>query len=166
MPVRRLLDAPLRLGFVLGLVFGVVNLVFSWLRPLSDDSVVALLRFYGPMFFAWGFIAFRSARRSGRWWRGVAAGAIVAFGTFCIFDVLNLVRVNAFLAELTGRPDWQSMMQRFRGSGSDSLRVFVTLDYLKDAPIKIGAASTIGAIVGAIGGAIGCVRFSRVAAAA
>jgi hypothetical protein len=164
MLARRLLDAPLRSGFVLGVVFGAINLVLSWFRPLSDDSVGALLRFYGPMFFAWGFVAFRAARLSGQWWHGVAAGAIVAFGTFCVFDVLNLARVNVFLADLTGRADWQSMMERFKVSGSDSLRVFVTVEYLKDAPLKIGVASTIGAIVGAIGGAIGCVRFSRVEA--
>jgi hypothetical protein len=42
--VTPLLDAPLRMGLLLGVVFGVINLLFSWLRPLSDDSVAAVSR--------------------------------------------------------------------------------------------------------------------------
>ena len=54
----RLLDRPLLLGFFLGLVFGIVDLLFTWFQPLSDDSIPALLRFYGPMFFLWAFMSF------------------------------------------------------------------------------------------------------------
>ena len=151
----RLLDRPLLLGFVLGLVFGVVDLVFTWVAPLSDDSIPSLLRFYGPMFFSWAFVSFRSVRCSGRLSRGVTTGFVVAFGTFCAFYGLNLLRVNLFLAELTGRTDWQNMMQRFRASEFDSLRVFVNMEYLKGAPFKIGVASVIGAVVGLVGGTIG-----------
>jgi hypothetical protein len=86
---------------------------------------------------------------------GVATGLVVAFATFCVFEVLNLVRVNLFLYDLTGRADWQRMMTRFRASQFDSLRGFVTLDYIKDAPLKIGAASVIGAVMGAVGGSLG-----------
>lgn len=157
-------DRPLLLGFVLGLVFGVVDLLFTWVAPLSDDSIPALLTFYGPMFFSWAFVSFRSARRSGRLWRGVTAGFVVAFGTFCVFYVLNLLRVNLFLADLTGRTDWQNMMQRFRGSGFDSLRVFVNIDYLKGAPFKIGVASVIGAVMGLVGGTIGRLNSARLSA--
>jgi hypothetical protein len=85
---------------------------------------------------------------------GVATGFVVAFGTFCVFYVVNLLRVNLFLAELTGREDWQSMTQRFRVSEVDSLRVFVNVEYLKGAPFKIGVASVIGAVMGLVGGAI------------
>ena len=148
----------LRLGFFVGLVFGVVNLVLSWLLPLSDDSIGALLRFYGPMFFVWALASFRAARRDGRLFSGVATGVVVAFATFCVFDLLNLVRVNLFLGELTGRADWQSLMGRFRASGSDNLRTFVTLEYIKDAPLKISAASVIGAVMGTVGGALGRLR--------
>jgi hypothetical protein len=151
----RLTDQPLLLGFVLGLVFGVVDLLFTWVAPLSDDSIPALLRFYGPMFLSWAFVSFRSVRRSGRLSRGVTAGFVVAFGTFCVFYVLNLLRVNLLLAELTGRTDWQNMMERFRASGFDSLRVFVNIEYLKGAPLKIGVASVIGAVMGLVGGTIG-----------
>jgi hypothetical protein len=154
----RLADRPLLLGFLFGLVFGVVDLVFTWVAPLSDDSIPALLRFYGPMFFGWGFVSFRSVRRSGRLSSGVTTGFVIAFGTFCVFYVLNLLRVNIFLAELTGRTDWLDMMQRFRASGFDSLRVFINTEYLKGAPFKIGAASVIGAVVGLVGGTVGLLK--------
>jgi hypothetical protein len=48
------------LGLIVGLVFGVVNLLFTWLDPLADDTPGALLRFYGPMFFTWALASFRS----------------------------------------------------------------------------------------------------------
>ena len=153
-----LLDRPLLLGFVLGLVFGVVDLLFTWIAPLSDDSIPALLRFYGPMFFSWAFVSFRSVRRSGRLSNGVTTGLVVAFGTFCVFYVLNVVRVNLFLADLTGRTDWQNMMRNFRGSEFDSLRMFVNVEYLKGAPFKIGVASLIGAVMGLAGGGIARAR--------
>jgi hypothetical protein len=155
MVTLRLRDRPLLVGFVLGLIFGIVDLLFTWVEPLSDDSIPALLRFYGPMFLSWAFVSFRSVRRSGRLWTGVTTGLVVAFGTFCIFYVLNLLRVNLFLAELTGRADWQNMTQRFRASEFDSLRLFVNVDYLKGAPFKIGVASVIGAVMGLVGGTIG-----------
>ena len=158
---RRLRNTPLLLGIFIGLVFGTVNLVFTWLYPLEDDSPGALLRFYGPMCFVWAFVAFRAARRSGRLLSGVTTGAIVAFATFCVFDVLVVLRVNLFLNELTVRADWQNMMQRFRASGFNRLRFFVILDYINAAPLKIGVASAIGAVMGAIGGALGQLRTRR-----
>ena len=155
MVAPRLADRPLLLGFVLGLVFGIIDLIFTWVEPLSDDTIPALLRFYGPMFFSWALVSFRSARRSGRLSRGVTTGFAAAFGTFCVFYVLNLLRVNLFLADLTGRTDWQSMMQRFPASEFDSLRMFDTVEYLKGAPFKAGVAVVIGTVMGLVGGAIG-----------
>ena len=163
---RRLSDNPLLLGLVVGLVFGAVNLVFAWLYPLEDDTPWVLLRFYGPMFFVWAFASFRAARRSGRVLSGVTTGAVVAFATFCVFDVLNLVRVNLFLNELTGRADWQNMVARFRTGEFESLRPFVTLNYIKGAPLKIGAASVIGTVMGAIGRSLGRLTHGRTDAAA
>jgi hypothetical protein len=157
----RLSDRPLVLGFALGLIFGIVDLLFTWVEPLSDDSIPALLRFYGPMFFSWALVSFRSVRRSGRLSTGVTAGFVVAFGTFCVFYVLNLLRVNLFLPELTGRADWQNMMLRFRASEFDSLRLFVNVDYLKGAPFKIGVASVIGAVMGLVGGIVGRLKSAR-----
>lgn len=160
----RVADRPLLLGLVLGLAFGVLDLLFTWVQPLSDDSIPALLRFYGPMFFAWGFVSFRAARRSGRVSTGVTTGFAVAFGTFCIFYILNLLRVNLFLEELTGRADWQNMVKRFRASEFDSLRLFVNVVYLKGAPFEIGVAALIGALVGLAGGTIGRLRSARLSA--
>jgi hypothetical protein len=154
MVTLRLFDRPLLLGFVLGLVFGIVDILFTWVEPLSDDSISALLRFYGPMFFSWAFVSFCSVRRSGHLWTGVTTGFVVAFGTFCVFYVCNLLRVNLFLAELTGRADWQNMMQRFRSSEFDSLRLFVNVEYFEGAPFKVGVASVIGAVMGLVGGTI------------
>ena len=161
MVTLRLPYRPLLLGFVLGLLWGIVDLLLTWVEPLSDDSIPALLRFYGPMFFSWGFVSFRSVRRSGRLSTGITTGFVVAFGTFCVFYVLNLVRVNVFLAELTGRADWQNMMQRFRASEFNSLRLFVNVDYLKGAPFKVGVASVIGAVMGLVGGTIGRLKTAR-----
>ena len=97
-------------------------------------------------------------------WTGVTTGFVVAFGTFCIFFVLNLLRVNLFLADLTARADWQNMMRRFRASEFDSLRLFINLDYLKGAPFKVGVASVIGAVMGLIGGTIGRLKSARLPA--
>src|SRR4249919_2646629 len=100
---RRLSKSPLLLGLIVGLIFGSVNLVFTWLYPLDDDSPGALLRFYGPMFFVWALASFRASRRSGRLLSGVTTGMVVAFATFGVFDVLVLLRVNLFLNDLTSR---------------------------------------------------------------
>jgi hypothetical protein len=154
MVTPQLRDRPLLLGLVLGLVFGIVDLIVTWVDPLSDDSITALLRFYGRMFASWAFISFRAAQRSGRLSTGVTAGVVVAFGTFSIFYVINLLRVNFFLAELIGREDWQNMMQRFPVSEFSSLRLFVNMDYLRGAPFKISVASAIGALMGLVGGTL------------
>jgi hypothetical protein len=156
--IRRVVDAPLVLGLIVGVVFGAANLVHTWLYPLDDDTVWAVLRFYGPMFFLWALASFRAVRRTGRWVSGVTAGAIVAFATFAVFEVFVLTRVNLFLDDLTSRPDWQNMMTRFRASGSASLRLFVNLDYLQGAPFKLGVSCAIGATIGIIGGSMGWLR--------
>jgi hypothetical protein len=162
----RFSNSPLLLGFIVGLVFGAVNLFFTWLYPLVDDTPGALLRFYGPMFFLWALVSFQAARRSGRLFSGITAGLIVAFGTFLAFDLLILLRVNLFLTELTRRADWQNMMIRFRASDVESLRLFINLDYIKGAPVKLGVSCTIGAVMGSIGGSIGVLSQRRTIACA
>jgi dienelactone hydrolase len=152
----------LRLGAILGAIFGAVNIAFSWLFPLSDDTVGALLRFYGPMFGAWAFAAFRATRRDGRISTGIVTAVAVAFSTFVVFALMNLVRVNLFLDDITGRADWQRMMAIFRASGFDSLRAFVAVEFIKDLPLKVAVAATIGAIMGVLGGAVGRVRHDRI----
>jgi hypothetical protein len=95
------------LGLAVGLVFGSVNLIMTWLYPLADDTPAALLQFYGPMFFVWALASFRTARRTGRLLSGITTGLTVAFATFFAYDLLILVRVNLFPHELkcvlTGR---------------------------------------------------------------
>jgi hypothetical protein len=156
-----LMSRPLLIGLVTGLVFGCVDLVFTWLNPVEDDTLIALLRFYGPMFLVWSAVAFTAARRSGRWRSGVAAGAVAAFATFAVFIVLNFVRVNVFLHDLTARPDWQSLMARFQASGGGNLRLFVNLDYLRGTPFKITAATAIGVVLGGLGGTFGWLMRTR-----
>ena len=152
----------LLLGLIVGLAFGSVNLLFTWLYALADDTPMALLRFYGPMFFVWALAAFRAARRTGRLLSGVTTGMIVAFATFMSFDLFILLRVNLFLNELTGRADWQSMMLRFRGSDVDNLRLFVNLDYAKGAPLKLGVSCAIGVVMGFVGGFLGQLMHRRI----
>jgi hypothetical protein len=152
---RRFSNNPLLLGLLIGLVFGAVNLVFTWLAPLEDDTPGVLLRAFGPMFFLWTFASFRAARRHGKLLSGVATGLIVAFATISVFAVLNFVRFHVFLSDLTGRADWQGMMARFRASDYNSLRTFVTLESIKAAPVMIGVGSVIGTVMGVIGGLLG-----------
>jgi hypothetical protein len=140
------------LGAVLGAAFGVWNLVATRLDPLADDTPVALLTFYGPMFTAWGLAGFAAARRSGRVIDAIKVGAAVAFVTFVVFAVANLVRVNLFLETIRQRADWQNMIVRFHASGFDSMRAFVNYDFVTGIPLKIVVASMIGAGTGFIGG--------------
>jgi hypothetical protein len=69
--------------------------------------------------------------------------------------------VNLFFAKLTGQADRQNMMQRFRASEFDSLRLFLNVDYLKGAPFKVGVASVIGAVMGGVGGTISRLKSAR-----
>jgi hypothetical protein len=147
--------SPVRVGIVVGILFGSWNVLYSWLYPLADDTPAALLAFYGPMFFVWAAAAFVATRRTGNIVTGATTGAVVAFVTFCVYDLLVVLRVNLFLKELTGRADWQNLMSQFRTSGYESLRTFVNVENIKGAPLKIGVASVIGAVMGLIGGTFG-----------
>ena len=142
-------------GLIAGLVFGCADLILTWLNPIEDDTPLALLRFYGPMFLLWSVVAFNATRSSGQLRSGVVAGTIVAFGTFAVFIGLNFVRVNLFLDELTSRADWQSIMVGFRAAGADDLRLFVNLDYLRGTPLKLAAATGLGTAFGVVGGTLG-----------
>jgi len=138
-------------GIILGVAFGSWNLLVTWRDPLTDDTPGALLLFYGPMFAAWCVAGFVGTWRSGRLPHGIKAAAIVAFVTFSVFSLTNLLRVNVFLEGVRQRADWQNMGIRFEESGFESFRAFVNYDYMIGAPFKILVASTIGATVGLIG---------------
>lgn len=141
-------------GLIAGLVFGCADLLLTWLNPIEDDTPLVLLRFYGPMFLFWSVVAFTATRSTGQLRSGVAAATIAAFGTFAVFIALNFVRVNLFLDDLTSRADWQNMMVRFRAAGTEDLRLFINLDYLRGTPFKIAAATGFGAACGVVGGTL------------
>ena len=149
------------LGALLGAAFGVWDIVATWLDPLADDTPRALLIFYGPMFAAWGFAGFMSARRNGRVAEGVKVGAMSALTTFVVFYIANLIRINLFLETIRFRTDWANLVVRFHASGSESFRAFVNFDYVRGAPLKIGVASMIGACTGLIGGLAASLGYHR-----
>ena len=145
----------IRTGVLIGIVFGIWNLLHSLLYPLADDTIAALLMFYGPMFTAWGATGFFASRGTGRVVDGIKAAVIVALVTGIVFDLMLFVRVNLFLHTLTDRADWQNLMAQFRASSSGSLRGFINYHYLTQAPVKILVGMTIGACTGTIGGLLG-----------
>jgi hypothetical protein len=140
------------LGAVLGTIFGMWNMVATRLDPLADDTAVALLLFYGPMFTAWGAAGFVAARRNGRIIEAIKVGATVGFVTFVVFSVANLVRVNLFLETVRHRADWQGLIVRYQASGFESFRAFANYDYVTGAPLTLFVPSVIGAMTGLIGG--------------
>jgi hypothetical protein len=145
------------IGIVIGLTFGVWNLYQTWSDPLSDDSVFALLGFYGPMFVSWGVVGFISRRRAASLARATMAGATVALISFAAYYCTILVRVNVFLDVLRGREDWQMMVSTFPSSGFESFRMYVNYIYATGAPFMIAVASVIGASTGFVGGLAGSV---------
>jgi hypothetical protein len=153
MSARRFSKGLVAAGFVVGSVFGVIDLFLTWLDPVQDESPGALLVFYGPMFASWAIAGFVVARRAGPVSSGVVGGVAIAFATSVVFVVLKLVRVNLFLDQLVNRADWQNMMMRFKASG-EALRLFVNVDYIRGAPFKIAVGVAIGALMGAAGSSV------------
>ena len=147
---------PVPLGLVLGVGFGLWNLIATRLDPLAEDDLIPLLAFYGPMFAIWGFAAYKASRRTGRLWDALKVGAVVAFITFTVYTVAVIIRVNVFLDVMSRRPDWQNLMVRFQASGFRTLRGFVNYEYATGAPFKLLVATLIGVATGLLGGLLGC----------
>ena len=143
------------LGLVIGAVFGVWNLLYTLLAPWADDTVPALLVFYGPMFTMWGFAGLAAYRRTGRFIDAIKSGVVVAAMTHMVFYLIALLRVNLFLDTISQRPDWQTLIRTFQGSGFESFRAFVNYSYAQQFVPKLVVSITIGAITGAFGGAAG-----------
>ena len=156
------MSTQLRLGLLLGVAFGLLNLISTQVDPYAEDTIPALLVFYGPMFAIWGFAGFRASRRSSRLADAVVAGATVAFSTFVVFVVARLITVNLSLDVTSQRLDWQNLLARFKTSGFESLRAYADYEYVAGAPFKIFVASLIGAGTGLVGGL--CGRVGRSAA--
>ena len=145
------------LGLVLGVGFGLWNLIATRLNPLADDDLLTLLTFYGPMFAIWGIAGFVAARRTGRLLDALKVGATVASVTFAVYTLAVILRVNLFLDVMPGRPDWQNLMGRFQASGFKTLRGYINYEYVTGAPFKILVASTIGVVTATVGGLLGFV---------
>jgi hypothetical protein len=145
----------LRLGLSLGVVFGLWNLIATRLDPLAEDTLVALLVFYGPMFAVWGVVGFRASRCGGHLVDAVTAGGTVAFITFMVFVAARLITLNLSLDITSQRLDWQNLVLRYQASGFQSLRAYANYEYITGAPLKILVATTIGAGMGFVGGLCG-----------
>jgi hypothetical protein len=150
---------PVLFGVLVGAGFGVWNLIATQLNPLSDDTPMALLAFYGPMFTIWGIAGFWASRRTRQLLDGIRVGATVAFVTFVVYVITQFVRVNLFLDTISQRSDWQNLMARFQDSGFESLRWYVNYVGLTGAPFKILVATIIGAVTGLVGGVFGSLRW-------
>ena len=144
----------LAFGLCLGTAFGAWNLYETWRDPLADDSVLALLAFYGPMFLAWTSVGFIRRRSGGTVGQAAMSATVFAFATFTSYFGAQLVRVNLFLEQLRERDDWQFMMSRFAASGSDHFRSYINHIYVAGAPFKILVATAIGFAVGLAGAGI------------
>ena len=110
------------------------------------------------MFLTWGIAGFVAHARAGRLRDAVAAGGTVAFATFLVFSLANLVRVNLFLDSITARSDWRFMMSQYQTSGFESLRAYVAVEFVKGAPLKLLVAAAIGAVFGLLGGVVSAAR--------
>ena len=146
-------------GLVLGVVFGASNLIFTFLAPLAEDTVPALLSFYGPMFVMWGVVGFAARRRTGRFVDAIIAGMTVGAATIVVFCFANLLRVNLFLETISQRSDWQNVLANFERSDFDSLRAYANYQFAPQFGLKLVAGILIGALSGMIGGVVA--RFGR-----
>ena len=133
-------------------MFGAWNVIVSVLAPRMDDTPLALLSFYGPMFVAWGYAGHAAYRRTQRLGRSVSAGAIAGLMTFIVLTTVVIARVNVALSVVSERPDWRNMVAGYPQSGFDSFRAYANYIYIVGAPFKIAVAATIGAACGFIGG--------------
>ena len=143
-----------QVGVGVGVMCSALALISTAIDPLADDSVPAVALFYLPMFSAWGFVGASAYARKGRLASALASGALVAFVTFVVFHVGQFVRLNVFLDALRGRPDWQRLVSNYAGSGFESFRAYANAFYLREAPFKILAFSTVGAVFGLLGGVV------------
>jgi hypothetical protein len=141
-------------GLVLGVAFGAWNLIFTFLAPLAEDTVPALLSFYGPMFVMWGAAGFAARRRTGRFVDAIKAGMTVGAVTIAVFCIANLLRVNLFLEAISQRSDWRNLLANFHNSDFDSLRAYVNCHFATQFGLKLVAGILIGALSGTIGGVV------------
>lgn len=136
------------LGLLLGAAFGTWNLIATGLDPLSHDSPLALLFFYGPMFVIWSLAGFIASRRTRRPFDAILVAAALALVTFSVFDLAVILRVDLFLDTLARRSDWRDLTDKFPSSGFKNFRAYANYRYILGAPFKIFAVTLIGAATG------------------
>ena len=146
-----------KLGMMLGAGFGAWNLVYTGLAPFAEDTPVALVSFYGPMFTMWSVAGFVASRRTGKLTDAVKVGATVGLVTFVVFDLAVLVRANLFLDAISQRSDWRGLLANYQVSGFESLRMYVNYMYVTGIPLTFLIGAMIGAGSGLLGGLMGSV---------
>lgn len=109
---------PVLFGVILGVLFGVWNIAYSLLFPVAEDTVFALLSFYGPMFVMPGVAGFAAFRATGQWLEAIKAAVTVGVVTQLVFGTANMLRVNLLLDTLSQRSDWQNSLRGFGAATS------------------------------------------------
>ena len=146
-----------KLGMMLGAGFGAWNLVYTGLAPFAEDTPVALVSVYGPMFTMWSVAGFIASRRTGKLTEAIKVGATVGLVTFVVFDLAVLVRANLFLDAISQRSDWRGLLANYQVSGFGSLRMYVNYMYATGIPLIFLIGAMIGAGSGLLGGFMGSV---------
>jgi hypothetical protein len=146
-----------KLGMMLGAGFGAWNLVYTGRAPFAEDTLVALVSFYGPMFTMWSVAGFVAFRRTGKLTDAIKVGATVGLVTFVVFDVAVLVRANLFLEAISQRSDWRGLLENYQVSGFESLRTYVNYTYVTGIPLTFLMGAMMGAGSGLLGGFMGSV---------
>jgi hypothetical protein len=143
-------------GTVMGLVFGTWNLVGTVLYPLADDTPLVMLSLVTFLLVSWALVGFSAVRRTSRIRDAMLGGAIAATISTTLFGIANFVRVTVFLDVIKDRADWVGLIARFNASGSTDLRAFVVSEYSTSIPATIIVLGVVGALMGGLGGLIGC----------
>jgi hypothetical protein len=142
---------PVRFGIALGVLLGILNLLGTALAPLAEDTPLLVGGLLGAIISLLGIIGFMARRSGTSLGQAVVDGAMAGAVTFSIFLIASIVRVNLFLDVIRYRSDWQNLVADFQHSGSQSLRAYANLVYMK----SIFLIPMVGVIAGSIGGAIG-----------
>jgi len=145
-------------GVMIGLVFGIENLVSTVLAPLAEDTPALMLTLVTVVLGSWILVGFVTVRRTLRMRDAVLAGAVVAAISMTLFGIANFIRVTVFLDLIKDRSDWVGLLDRFQASGSRDLRSFVIAEYSRSIPLSIAVMACVGGAMGALGGIVGVTR--------
>jgi len=152
-------------GVLLGIMLGVANIVSTIVAPMADDDPPAIIAMALSVLVLWTLVGFASERRRFRFGDAVRGGMVAAFLSTTIFSAASLVRKMLFLDVIQHRSDWVGLMLRFEASGTKDLRSFVWNEHLQGLPGAILFSLAVGAVCGAVGGAISAARRERISRA-